>query len=75
MDWDRPDKEAWVTVLNRYVTESENLHETLLVKLPVLVAVGPEPVSAVVMPLVGEAHGDPVVRQSLTSFLDEHVKQ
>src|SRR3954454_23694540 len=36
-------------------------HQAVLVELPVLVAVAAEPVAAVVMPLVGEAHCDAVV--------------
>jgi len=44
------------------------LHETLLVKLPVLIPVRTEPVSAVVARFVGEAHGDPVAREGPELF-------
>jgi len=36
------------------------LHESVLVELPVLVAVGAEPLSRVVVPFIGKAHGDAV---------------
>src|SRR5438874_1309012 len=48
------------------------LHETMLVELPVLVAVRAEPLAGVVMPLVGEAHGDAVAVEG-PQFLDEPV--
>src|SRR5262249_54449944 len=35
-------------------------HQPVLVEFPVLVAVAAEPAAAVVVPLVGEAHGDAV---------------
>ena len=38
-------------------------HEAVIVELPVLVAVGAEPVVAVVVELVGKAHGDAVARK------------
>jgi len=47
-------------------------HESVRVELPVLVAVGPEPVTRVIVPFVGEAHGDPVVGDG-PEFLDEPV--
>src|SRR6186713_987997 len=36
------------------------LHEAVFIELPVLVAVGAEPLAGVVVPLVGEADGDAV---------------
>src|SRR4029453_2392031 len=47
-------------------------HQAVLSKLPVLVAVAPEPISAVVMPLIGEAHGDAVVTES-PQLLDQAI--
>src|ERR1700754_2137891 len=38
------------------------VHQTIGIELPILVAVGTEPVSGVVMPFVGEAHGNPRIR-------------
>jgi hypothetical protein len=35
-------------------------HESVLVELPVLVTIGAEPVPGVVVPLVGETHGDAI---------------
>jgi hypothetical protein len=49
-------------------------HEPRAVELPVLVAVGPEPVAAVVVPFVGEAHRNPVAVMR-PHFLDETVIQ
>ena len=43
-----------------------------VVELPVLVAVGAEPVAAVVVPLVGEAHRDAVVGEG-PELLDQPV--
>ena len=47
-------------------------HETVLVELPVLVAITTEPVTTVVVPLVGEAHGDPVLAKG-PDFLDQAI--
>src|SRR5690606_789076 len=44
----------------------------LVVELPVLVAVGTEPVAGVVVPLVGEAHRDAVLAES-PDFLDQAI--
>ena len=48
------------------------LHQALRVELPVLVAVGAEPVAVVVVLLVGEAHGDAVV-SARPQLLDQAV--
>src|SRR5262245_45810007 len=47
-------------------------HQAVLRKLPVLVAVASEPAAAVVMPLIGEAHGNAVVAES-PQFLDQAI--
>src|SRR3954467_10046212 len=47
-------------------------HESELVELPVLVAVGTEPVVGIVVPLVREAHGDARALEG-PDFLDEPV--
>ena len=47
-------------------------HQTLIVELPVLVAIAAKPAAAVVMPFVGEAHGDAVARER-PHLLDEAV--
>src|SRR3954465_12756648 len=49
-------------------------HQAALVELPVFVAVGAEPVARVVVPLVGEADGDPVLVLR-PEFLDQTVIQ
>src|SRR5690348_4939176 len=47
-------------------------HESELVELPVLVAVGTEPVARIVVPFVGEAHRD-AISLAGPDFLDEPV--
>ena len=47
-------------------------HQAVLVEFPVLVAVAAEPLAAVVVPLVGEAHGDAVLAEG-PEFLDQPV--
>src|SRR3954451_8188081 len=47
-------------------------HQSFAIELPVLVSVGAEMLAAVVAPLVGEAHRDPVVVAG-PHFLDEAV--
>ncbi len=48
------------------------VHQSLLVERPVLVAVGAEPVARVVVPFIGEAHGDAVAGKR-PEFLDQPV--
>src|SRR5262249_2822962 len=45
-------------------------HQAVLIEFPVLVAVAAKPVAAVVMPLVGKAHGDAVLAEC-PDFLDQ----
>src|SRR3977135_2450496 len=47
-------------------------HQAMLVKFPVLVTVAAEPVAAVVMPFVSEAHRDAVVVKG-PEFLDQAI--
>ena len=47
-------------------------HEAVLVEFPVLVAVRPEPVARVVMPLVGEAYGEAIIGKC-PELLDQSV--
>ena len=44
-------------------------HQAALVEFPVLVAVGPEPVGRIVVPFVGEAHGDAVAVAGHSSLI------
>lgn len=37
------------------------LHQAALVKFPILIAIGPEPIAAVVMPFIGKAYRDAIV--------------
>jgi hypothetical protein len=48
------------------------LHQSLAVELSVLVAVGAEPLTAVVMVFMGEAHGDTVAGMG-PDFLDQPI--
>ena len=63
-----------LAVLDRRVVDAGDAqaHQALLVELPVLVAVAAKPVAAVVVPLIGEAHGDAVLAKG-PDFLDQPV--
>src|SRR5262249_23073584 len=63
-----------LAVLDRKIIDGGDAqpHQTVLVKLPVLVAVTTEPVTAIVVPLVGEPHGDAVVAER-PYLLDQSV--
>src|SRR5882757_11097050 len=50
------------------------MHQSVGIKFPVLIAIRAEPVAGVVMPLVGESHGDPVSPKS-PKLLNEPVIQ
>src|SRR5690606_20547875 len=69
----RPAEQA-LLFRNRQVVDAgmARAHQAALVERPVLVAVGAEPVAAVVAPLVGEAHGDAVVGKR-PQLLDQPV--
>src|SRR5713226_808704 len=47
-------------------------HQAVLVELPILVAVAAEPKPAIIVPLIGEAHGDAVSVEG-PDFLDQPV--
>src|SRR5580692_3342055 len=47
-------------------------HQAVLVELPVLIAVAPEPASRIVAPFVGEANGDAVLMKS-PKLLDQPI--
>src|SRR5438045_600128 len=49
-------------------------HQTVLVELPIFIAVAAEPVARIVAPFVGEAHGYPVVAKR-PDFLDQPILQ
>ncbi len=55
-----------ILALDRKIVDAGDpaAHQALLVELPVLVAVGPEPVPAVVMSLVSEPHSNSVLMVS-----------
>src|SRR5271170_6742073 len=59
---------------NRQVVDAGDAptHEAVVIELPELVAVGAEPLAAVVMPFVGEAHRHPVVAKP-PQLLDKPV--
>ena len=63
-----------LALLDRKIVDAGDAqaHQAVLVEFPVLVAVAAEPVAAVVVPLIGEAHGDAVVAER-PDFLDQAV--
>src|SRR5450432_3425267 len=69
----RPEELA-VGLLDRSVVDAGDAaaHQALLIELPVLVAVTPEPGSSIVMPLVSKANGNPVLPDS-PELLDQPV--
>ncbi len=69
----RPDEFA-VAGLDRQVVDAglAAAHQPVLVELPVLVAIGPEPVAGIVAVLVLEAHGNTVVVEG-PEFLDQAI--
>src|SRR5262249_28185187 len=48
------------------------LHQPVLGEFPILVAVAPKPAAAVVMPLIGEAHGNTAVAEG-PQLLDQTI--
>src|SRR5262245_37503147 len=52
-----------LALLDRLIVDAGDTqpHQTLLVELPILVAIAAEPEPAVVVPFIGEAHGDAIV--------------
>src|ERR1700720_4700554 len=63
-----------VALLDRKVVDAGNAkpHQAMFIEFPVLVAVAAEPMPAIVMPLIGEAHGDAVVAEG-PDFLDQAI--
>src|SRR5260221_4238508 len=59
-----------LALLDRKVVDAGDAqpHQAMRVELPILVTVAAEPVSAVVVRLVGEAHGDAVARERQDLF-------
>ena len=55
-----------VTLIYRRIVDAGDAqaHWAVIVELPILVAVAAEPVAAVIVPFVGEAHGDTVLERS-----------
>src|SRR5215467_11406666 len=47
-------------------------HQPLFVELPIFIAIAAKPVAAVVVPFIGEAHGDAISAES-PDFLDQPV--
>ena len=50
------------------------MHQAFGIEFPVLVAVGAEPLAAVVVPFIGETHGDPIASEG-PKLLDQPVIQ
>jgi hypothetical protein len=49
-------------------------HETVLVKFPILIAIGAEPVSGIIVPFVGKSHGDTIFAEG-PKLLDQAIAQ
>src|SRR5262245_41983193 len=66
--------EQAVGFIDRQVVDRSEpaLHETVARELPVLVAVGSEPLAGSVVPLIGEAYSDPLAGER-PEFLDQPV--
>src|SRR5271166_1870412 len=63
-----------IPLLDRQVVDAGDAqaHQPVLVEFPVFVAVASEPMTTIIVPLVGEANGDAVLTES-PDFLDEAV--
>src|SRR5688572_20209678 len=63
-----------LAVLDRQIVDGSDAqpHQAVLVELPILVAVAAEPAAGIVVPLIGEPHGDAIVAES-PDFLDQAV--
>src|SRR3984893_1526052 len=61
-------------LLDRQIVDAgdPDAHQTVLVELPIFIAVAAEPVAAIVAPFVGEAHGDTVLPKC-PELLDQPV--
>ena len=70
---ERPMKFA-LAFLNRRVIDAGDAqaHQACLIELPVLIAIAAKPVAAVVVPFIGEAHGDAVVVKG-PNLLDQAI--
>ena len=69
----RPAKQA-VFFANKQIVDAGMavLHQAIVRKFPVFVAVRPEPIAAVIAPLIGIAHGNPVFGEC-PKLLDQPV--
>src|SRR2546423_15055856 len=65
-----------VRLLDRQVVDGgkPKSHQAIAIKFPVLVAIGTEPISRVIMPFIGEPHGDAVCVISPKLFDQPGVK-
>src|SRR5271165_3835861 len=66
--------EATIGLADRHIVDAGETptHQAVLIELPVLIAVRPEPVSAVVVPLIGKAYSHPVLAEA-PQRLDEPI--
>src|SRR3984893_9351060 len=63
-----------IALLDRNIIDAGDAkpHQAMLVEFPVLITVAAEPITAVVVPLIGEAHGDAVLAKR-PDLLDQAV--
>src|SRR5262245_49681224 len=63
-----------LTVFDRQIIDAGDTppHQAFCVELPILVSVAAEPVTGIVVPFIGKAHGDPILPKS-PHFLDQPI--
>src|SRR5271170_1703973 len=59
-----------IALLDRQIVDAGEapLHQPICAKLPILVAVGAEPIGGIVAPFIGETHGDAVAGETPKLF-------
>src|ERR1700730_17081176 len=58
-------------IVDRCISKS---HQTVVIKFPILIAIGAEPISGIIVPFVGEAHGDAIAGKGPKLF-DQPIVQ
>jgi hypothetical protein len=66
-----------VSLMDRRIVDAGKapMHQAVLIELPVLVAVGTESIAAVVVPLIGEAHGHAVFAEATLPLAGEETDE
>ncbi len=63
-----------IALLDRQIIDARDttLHQAMLIKFPVFIAISTVPMTGVVMPLIGKTHGNTIILTS-PEFLDQPV--